>query len=288
MIERQSPLPAEEAGIKRHQTRGRKPKYESRAPEFRQRLILWKQTPEPSRPTLRALGRDLGVSHQLLGYYLEGLEDWECEERYRAAKERAKQKAEQIRARAKAENREMTMREYCEAIIAPSFHDQIEELRQEAKRGPLYRDQIQLLKILARQGFAGAKELLQKCSQQKIRRRPTFEEEHPEWRLHKLISQVGERGGVLWLDDEGRVIYSVPSMDSNSRALMAKIWKHREEVKRIIGDQVTRLKEQGRYEEIKAKICQHSPPERLSPLDELNVTGATLQRARGERQHGIA
>lgn len=53
---------------------GRKRNQESRATEFRRGLIEWKQTPEPSRPSLRALARDLGTSHQLLAFYLKDLE----------------------------------------------------------------------------------------------------------------------------------------------------------------------------------------------------------------------
>lgn len=259
--------------------RGRKPVTESRALELRQRLILWKQTPESSRPTLRALGRELGVKHQLLGYYLDGLEEWEHEERYRRARQVAHKRAQEIRACAKVENREMTMRESCDAIITPGLHDRFEKLRREVKCGPLYRDQIQLLKIFARQGFPGAKEFLQKCFQQKAVRRPTLEEQYPEIRLHKLISQVEERGGILWLDDEGRVLYSVPGKDAKSHALLTELRKHHEDVKRILVDDVTRLKEQGRYEGIKAKICQHFPAPMLSPLDEFKVTGATPQKA---------
>jgi len=58
---------------------GRKPKQESRAIEFRQRLMAWKQTPESSRPSLRALARELGTTHQLLSHYLAGLEEWRRE-----------------------------------------------------------------------------------------------------------------------------------------------------------------------------------------------------------------
>lgn len=56
--------------------RGRKPKYESRAAEFRQRLVAWKQTPESMRPSLRALARELQTSHALLQHYLDGLDEW--------------------------------------------------------------------------------------------------------------------------------------------------------------------------------------------------------------------
>ena len=46
--------------------KGRKPKQESRAMEFRRELLAWKQIPEASRPSLRSLACDLGTSHQLL------------------------------------------------------------------------------------------------------------------------------------------------------------------------------------------------------------------------------
>jgi hypothetical protein len=49
--------------------RGRKPAHESRAAEFRRELIIWKQAPESSRPTLRALATKLGASHQILAYH---------------------------------------------------------------------------------------------------------------------------------------------------------------------------------------------------------------------------
>ena len=76
---------------------GRKPKKDSRADEFRQRLIAWKQTPILSRPSLRALARELGTSHQLLKHYLDGLDEWERE-----------RKLEPLRATAKAKNVPLT------------------------------------------------------------------------------------------------------------------------------------------------------------------------------------
>jgi len=69
--------------------KGRKLKWESRAAEFRQRLFIWKQTPESLRPSLRELARNLGTSHQLLGFYLQHWEAW--------------RKAEEIRERATIE-----------------------------------------------------------------------------------------------------------------------------------------------------------------------------------------
>lgn len=263
--------------------RGRKTTYESRAPEFRRRLVEWKQMPESLRPPLRALARELDTSHQLLGYFLEGLEEWDYAERCHRAMEMAQKKATEIRARARAENRELTRWECYEAILAPASFRMLDEIMRDAERGPLYYDQIKILKLLARE-LPLAQEFLQKCSQQKGVRRRTFDEDHPEWRINKLISRVEERGGILWLDDEGQVLYSIPNMDAKSRALMTKIWEHREEVKRIIGDQVTRLKEQGKYEEIKSKICQHFPASMLSPLEPYSSKRRKTGNSAGTRE----
>jgi hypothetical protein len=149
---------------------GRKPARESRATEFRQRLIAWQQTPESSQPSLRALACELGTSHQLLQHYLDGLEDWQCKERCR----RAKQKAEEIQARAKAEGREMTVRECLDSIVMPGLLNEIESMRQDFKRGPLNPQQAKMLKVFAK-NFPGAQELLQKHSHIK-----------PEWKKVEL------------------------------------------------------------------------------------------------------
>ena len=90
---------------------GRKPRQRSRADEFRQSLIVWRETPVSSRPSLRALARELGTSHQLLKHYLDELAEWECKARYQRAKETAEREAAEIRARVKAEGRRMTIRE---------------------------------------------------------------------------------------------------------------------------------------------------------------------------------
>jgi len=153
---------------------GRKPQQESRAEELRQSLIGWQQTPASSRPSLRALARQLGTSHQLLKHYLDGLEEWACKARYQRAKEAAEREAAEIRARVKAEGRHMTMRELIATIITPGEIDQVEKLRQEAKRGPLHRLQVAMLKILARQGLPGARETLQKCLEMGTKKRKQF------------------------------------------------------------------------------------------------------------------
>src|SRR6266852_6759903 len=67
--------------------RGRKHKWESRALEFYGRLARWKQTPESARPSLRALARQLGTSHQLLSHYLRSWAKWQAKECRRQAEE---------------------------------------------------------------------------------------------------------------------------------------------------------------------------------------------------------
>jgi hypothetical protein len=76
--------------------RGRKTKLESRSAEFRQRLIEWKQTPAAFRPSLRALARELGTSHQLLSHFLSGLEEW-------------RRKRDLARIRTQAKNKNVTL-----------------------------------------------------------------------------------------------------------------------------------------------------------------------------------
>jgi len=107
------------------------------------------------RPSLRALAREIGTSHQLLKHYLDGLEEWQYEERHR----REEKQAEEIRARAKAENRPMTMRECVAAILTPALLDMIESIRRDAKRGPLKSHQIEELKLFAKQ-FPEAQQVL--------------------------------------------------------------------------------------------------------------------------------
>src|SRR5258708_4296467 len=80
--------------------RGRKPADESRARILRSRLVVWKQTPESQRVSLRTLAAELGTSHQLLAFYLRGLDEWQRKDYER--------RAEDIRDRANAENRSIT------------------------------------------------------------------------------------------------------------------------------------------------------------------------------------
>lgn len=78
----------------------RKPACESRAAEIRARLVAWKQIPETRRISLRALAVEIGTSHQLLSFYLNGPDKWQGRE--------YQHKARDILARAQTENRNLT------------------------------------------------------------------------------------------------------------------------------------------------------------------------------------
>jgi hypothetical protein len=179
---------------------GRKPRQESRAAEFRRRLIVWEQSPERLRPSLRALADQLNTSHQLLQHYSDGLEEWQWQERCR----RAKKEAEEVRARAKAENRQMTFRELRIAIIEPAILNQLESLRQDARCGPLNWYQVQILKTYAGQDFPEAEALLKTCSRLKkktfaqiVRETPRQEgEESRVWvrRIWDVCEKYGTEG----------------------------------------------------------------------------------------------
>jgi hypothetical protein len=66
---------------------GRKPADESRTEAIRTRLVSWSQVPEGQRPSLRVLAKELGTSHQLLSFYLKGLNRWRRKEYLRKAQE---------------------------------------------------------------------------------------------------------------------------------------------------------------------------------------------------------
>jgi hypothetical protein len=148
---------------------GRKPTLKSRATEFRQRLVTWKQTPESTRPSLRALARELGTSHQLLKHYLDGLEEWEWQERRR----NAKKESDEIYARATAEGRDITRGEVVR-VIDSALLNMIARIRRDAQRGPIHPAQFKMLKLFVKQGFLGAEEVLRICSQAGLKKRKRF------------------------------------------------------------------------------------------------------------------
>jgi hypothetical protein len=157
---------------------GRKPAQESRGTELRRNLIEWKQTPESSRISLRALARMLGTSHQLLAFYLMGLGEWRAKEYWRQARE--------IRARAMDENRDLApweeqqARDFDRAGVGTMAHsillDDIKRMKRESERRPLVWQEIKALKIFAKEGFPEAQELLRTCSQEARKKRKRFAE----------------------------------------------------------------------------------------------------------------
>ena len=133
--------------------------------------------PQFSRPSLRALARELGTSHQLLSFYLKNLHRWQGKEYWRQANE--------IRGRANAEGRVLTQQEEQQfyaynraamrSMVGPMLLDTIERIRVETERRPLCRQEIKILKILARQ-FPEALEVLQKRSRDGVMKRKRFAE----------------------------------------------------------------------------------------------------------------
>jgi len=146
---------------------GRRTANESRAAEIRTRLLTWKQTPEPQRISLRRLAAHIGTSHQLLSFFLKSWDKWQGKEYQR--------KANDIRARAKAENRDMTPGEEAQVIAyeRASFRSVLEsvladtlwQLRVAAKAGTLSKGQMKLVNLFARKGYPIAQEILEKQRQ---------------------------------------------------------------------------------------------------------------------------
>jgi hypothetical protein len=143
--------------------RGRRPANESRAAAIRARLLVWKQTPESQRISLRALAGELGTSHQLLSSYLRGWDKWQQKEYPR--------KANDICDRAGSENRPMTFHEQRQAeayrrapfqlMIDSLLSNTFSKLQRDANAGKLSMGQLEMLKLFARKGYPGAQEILQ-------------------------------------------------------------------------------------------------------------------------------
>jgi hypothetical protein len=149
---------------------GRKPANESRARELRQELIAWKQTPEWSRSSLRTLACELGTSHQLLAFFLKGLDEWQGRQYLR--------QASQIRIAASDEDRPLTeweaqraeafTRAGIQTVTGAILRNSIERIRKESEHRALCWQEIKSLTMLARR-FPEAHELLQKCSQNGVK-----------------------------------------------------------------------------------------------------------------------
>jgi hypothetical protein len=118
-------------------------------------------------------------------------------ERYR----KANKEIEEIRARAIAERRPMTEWEKqrvhsctiasLRALGASAFHDNMERIRQDAKRGPLHPEQIKMLRLFVRYGYPGAPELLQKCLEVGVKEGKRFAE---------IVREAPRREGETFID----------------------------------------------------------------------------------------
>jgi hypothetical protein len=119
-------------------TRGRKPLQESRASEFRQRLVEWKETPAAFRPSLRALARELATSHQLLTHFLSGLEEWRRERDLELIRTTAKNKNVTLTSaderRYLAWVRKIERRQACDAIRKAKWASEHAELPDRIKQ----------------------------------------------------------------------------------------------------------------------------------------------------------
>jgi len=147
--------------------RGRKPASQSRAEEIRERLLSWRQTPEPQRVSLRALARELGTSHQLLGHYLTRWEKWQAKECGRQATE--------IRVRAETETRPWIVAEMLrqaqaferaafQSMLGSALYDALRQLKRKARGGQLSRGEVKLLRLFASRGHREAQEILDRSS----------------------------------------------------------------------------------------------------------------------------
>lgn len=144
---------------------GRKPSCESRAEEFRQHLSAWKRS-IVSRPSLRALARELGTSHQLLCHYLKTWLKWEARDYRRRASE--------IRARARIEHRHLTSSEQLEATeydraalretITDSIESMFKGLLKKVKAGNSpSKSEMRFVRIAAKNGVGSAARILDLC-----------------------------------------------------------------------------------------------------------------------------
>jgi hypothetical protein len=152
--------------------KGRKLAIQSRAAEIRARLKAWRRIPKPQRISLRALARELGTTHQLLGYYLGGWEKCQSKE-YR-------HQAREIRARAEAQNRPLSQWEEAQADacdkaamnhqIAAALDSVLHQMVRRVKAGVgLSKRDIRVVKVAAQRGFPKAQKIVESYSGSSIK-----------------------------------------------------------------------------------------------------------------------
>jgi hypothetical protein len=296
---------------------GRNKKQDSRATEFRGRLMVWKRTPESFRPSLRALARELSTSHALLQHYLNNLEKWQAEEDWRRARE--------IRARANAEGRPMTpweeqqsraldRRAFC-LFIESAFEDSVKRYEREIERcikdgkmptpgypkllrtitsirgGPAaqraaQRAQAVLEKYFSSEGKKAIREQLRKTPRPDRAVRKVPEARYHEIRLQKLVERFEELGGVLLLD-EGQVRYFVPEETAVSRILVGELAKYHDRLRQRLTELVGKLD----FEKIQAEISQRFPAVSLNSLESKLITAegaGNSAKPEGGKSHALA
>jgi hypothetical protein len=141
---------------------GRKPADKSHATAIRTLLLSWCQEPEEQRPSFRALAEELGTTHQLLGFYLKGLDKWQKQECHR--------KMEELNNRVQAENRLMSPVEQAQMVaygraalnhlVDSALDVVLKGIEAEFKAGKLKRGHIQMVNRMARKGHPAAQRLL--------------------------------------------------------------------------------------------------------------------------------
>jgi hypothetical protein len=138
--------------------RGRKPACESNAAAIRIRLVSWSQAPKAQRPSLRALAKELGTTHQLLSFHLKGLSKWQQQEYHR--------KAQEIRDKGLgmtyADEQQMIAYERAalSCMLSRALDGFVERLAAEAKVEGWTKKRIKLVEIAARKGVPAAQKLL--------------------------------------------------------------------------------------------------------------------------------
>ena len=147
-----------------HGKPGRKLVSQSRAGEIRAKLLMWKQSPELQRISLRALAVELRTSHQLLGSHLRSLNKWQAKD--------YKGRAEEIRNLAWAENRRLTPWEESRAgaldraafqcMIESALAQALRRYEKELRKGKGRAGNLRPFRMLAQRGFPGAQNVLQK------------------------------------------------------------------------------------------------------------------------------
>ena len=133
---------------------GRRPSDKSNAAAIRTRLVSWRQAPEQTRSSLRALAKELGTKHQILSFYLKGLNRWQREEYHR--------KAAEIRSKGLGMTYadEQQALAYDRAALHLMLDDALEptfqRLEEGAKTGNLNERELQMVNLAARKGLPRA------------------------------------------------------------------------------------------------------------------------------------